>query len=48
MEDKKKLICNECECEIKLETTKELAFCPVCGEEDIYVIYETEREETDE
>lgn len=44
-ENRKKLICNICESEVVLETSKEVSFCPVCGEEDIYVMYETDEED---
>lgn len=45
MEDKKKVICNECESEVTIETRKEVSYCPICGSDDIYVIYEREEQE---
>ena len=49
MKEKKNVICEECgfECSIEVERDKEISYCPVCGEDNIYVVYEI-GEENDE
>lgn len=48
--EKKKVICDSCDTEftVIVDSSKEIALCPFCGDEDVYVLAENDDEFEDE